>query len=129
MTKYELEILNIISNSCEHLSADEVYELLKKKYPGVVKATCYNNLNKLTDGGLIRRIVLDNNSCRYDRTMRHDHLVCIKCEKIKDVYLKDMTSSLKKELGVEVESYDLKINWLCPDCVGQYNLNNSLGRK
>ena len=85
MTKYELEILKIISESHEHLSADEVYEVLKKKYPGVVKATCYNNLNKLTDEGLIRRIILDNNSCRYDRLIRHDHLVCRKGGKIKDV--------------------------------------------
>ena len=118
MTKYELEILKIISESHEHLSADEVYEVLKKKYPGVVKATFYNNLNKLTDEGLIRRIILDNNSCRYDRIIRHDHLVCRKCGKIKDVYLKDMTSTLKMELGEEVESYDLKINWICPDCRG-----------
>ena len=118
MTKYELEILKIISESFEHLSADEVYEVLRKKYPGVVKATCYNNLNKLTDEGLIRRIVLENGACRYDRIVRHDHLVCRKCGKIKDVFLKDMTSSLKKELGEEVESYDLKINWICSDCNG-----------
>ena len=116
MTKYELEILRIISESSEHLSADEVFEIVKEKYPGVVRATCYNNLNRLTDEGLIRRIVTETGGYRYDKTIRHDHLVCKKCGKIKDVYLNDMTSSFKMILGEDIESYDLKIYWLCPEC-------------
>ena len=116
MTKYEIEILRIISESHEHLTADEVFDVLKTKYPGVVKATCYNNLNKLTDQGLIRRIVMDNGGCRYDKIVRHDHLVCRNCGKLKDVFLKDITSSLKTDLGEDIDSYDLKIYWLCPDC-------------
>lgn len=116
MTKYELEILRIISESSEHLSAEEVFEIVKKKYPKVVRATCYNNLNRLTDEGLIRRIVTENGGYRYDKTIRHDHLVCKKCGCIKDVYLNDMTSSFKMILGEDVESYDLKIYWLCPKC-------------
>ena len=116
MTKYELEILRIISESFEHLSADEVYELLKGKYPGVVKATCYNNLNKLIDEGLVRKIVMDNGVSRYDRTVRHDHLVCKKCGKIEDVYLNDMTSLFKSDLSQDIESSDLKVYWICPEC-------------
>lgn len=116
MTKYEIEILKIISDSSEHLSADEVFGIVKKKYPGVVKATCYNNLNKLTESGLIKRIVVENGSNRYDKTIRHDHLVCRKCGRLKDVFLKDITSTLKEDLGQDIESYDLKIYWLCPEC-------------
>ncbi len=48
MTKYEIEILRIISESNKHLTADEVYESVKVKYPSMVKASSYNNLNKLT---------------------------------------------------------------------------------
>ena len=116
VTKYELEILRIINESHDHPTVDEVYERLKEKYPGVVKATCYNNLNKLSEEGLVRRVVTEKGGDRFDRTLRHDHLRWSKCGKISDVFLSDISSSIEKELGQHIESYDLKINWICPEC-------------
>ena len=59
---------------------------------------------------------MEGESARYDKRLRHDHLVCRNCGKLKDVFLKDITSSLKTDLGEDIDSYDLKIYWLCPDC-------------
>ena len=94
MTKYELEILRIINESHDHPTVDEVYERLKEKYPGVVKATCYNNLNKLSEEGLVRRVVTEKGGDRFDRTLRHDHLLFSKCGKISDVFLSYISSSI-----------------------------------
>ena len=116
MTKYELEILRIISESNEHLTADEVYERVKGKYPGMVKATTYNNLNKLTRSGLIKRIVTDSGPDRYDKTLRHDHLVCKECGALKDASLPDIKTYLEGDLGENIDSYDLKLYWICPEC-------------
>ena len=116
MTKYELEILKIVSESCCHPTAEEVYSLLKEKYPGVVRATAYNNLNKLAEEGLVRKIISGYGGVRYDKTLRHDHMVCLKCGGIKDVFLPDIAKEISKGVGEEVSSYDLKINWICPEC-------------
>ena len=56
MTKYEKAIYHIIHTSSMHLTAGHIFELLKKEYPKVVLATVYNNLNKLWESGLIRKI-------------------------------------------------------------------------
>ncbi|MCF0143274.1 MAG: transcriptional repressor, partial [Parasporobacterium sp.] len=45
-----------------------------------------------------------------------DHLICSKCGGIKDLYLSDITKSLKKEAGVEFDSYDLRLIYVCDKC-------------
>ena len=47
MTKYEKEIYSIVSQSDQHMTADQVLKTLRKIYPSVSTATVYNNLNKL----------------------------------------------------------------------------------
>ena len=116
MTKYEKEIYRIVNDSHNHLTAEQVYEAVKKVYPAVSRATIYNNLNKLCDSRFIRRVSLEGYPDRYDRIVRHDHLVCEKCGKLMDITLEDLTASLKKQLGENFDSYDLKVFYICDEC-------------
>ena len=47
MTKQRQLVLSVIQQSEKHLSAEEVYVLVKKQLPSIVLATVYNNLNAL----------------------------------------------------------------------------------
>lgn len=116
MTKYAKAILEIINSSHEHLTAEQVFFSLKEKYPKVVLATVYNNLNQLNEQNLIRKITLENTADRYDKIDRHDHLICRRCGRISDIRLSDMTENLQKEIGVEICSYDLKLFYICGEC-------------
>ena len=117
MGKYKTDILALIGQSEEHLTAEQVYERLKARGQAPALATVYNNLNQLADSGEIRRLKVSGHPDRYDKKMRHDHLVCIHCGAIKDIYLPDLTGQLAKELtGEELLSYDLVLHYLCPAC-------------
>lgn len=116
MTKYEKQIYDIVNTSDKHMTADQVYRELQKTYPSVSRATVYNNLNKLCDVKLIRRVSLEDSPDRYDRIERHDHLVCQKCGKLADIYFDDLTQTLAKQLGNDFLYYDLKVYYICPDC-------------
>ena len=70
----------------------------------------------LAGEGLLHRITESGSPDRYDRTERHDHLICSRCGKIADVHLPDMQSRIEHTLGREILSYDLKIRYICPDC-------------
>ena len=118
MTKYEKAIYNLINISSEHLTANLIFERLKADYPNMVLATVYNNLNKLWEDGMIRRVSVEGMPDRYDRIQRHDHLVCKCCGRISDVTFEDLTSSLQAQLGEDFLSYDLKIYYICPVCRG-----------
>lgn len=79
-------------------------------------ATVYNNVNKLWKARLIRKISVENMPDRYDRTVQHDHLVCQRCGRLRDIVFEDLTDSLRRQMGGEFLSYDLKVLYICPDC-------------
>lgn len=119
MTKNAEYILEIINSSNSHLTAEQIYLRLKKKNKTVVQATVYNNLSALYQKGLIRKISVEGYPDRYDRTLRHEHLVCRKCGKLSDIVLEYLTAVLQKQVDIPMLSYDLKINYICDECLKQ----------
>ena len=121
MTKYAELILDIVNNSKEHLSAEQIFLRLKETNRGGSLATVYNNLSFLYKEGFIRKISVEGYPDRYDNIRRHDHLVCRRCGKLSDVLLDDLTETLQKQIGVPLLSYDLKMSYLCEACLKKEN--------
>ena len=117
MTKYEKEIFSIINTSYEHLTSEQVFRKLKETHPNVVLATVYNNLNKLWESGFVRKVSVEGLPDRYDSMQKHDHLVCKQCGKLMDISFEDLTAPLRRQLGQDFLFYDLKVYYLCPECV------------
>ncbi|MGM9665662.1 MAG: Fur family transcriptional regulator [Eubacteriales bacterium] len=124
MTKYERAVYRLVTESCGHLSAGEIYKQLQESMPQIAQATVYNNLNKLTDAGLIRKISMEGMPDRYDAVYKHDHLVCERCGKLTDILFDDITASLKNQLGQDFLFYDLKVFYVCPECRAQTERKN-----
>ena len=116
MTKYAKRILEIISSSRSHMTAEQVFEALRQSCPKVALATVYNNLNRLWEEDLIRKISVEGMPDRYDRIQRHDHLVCKCCGRLADVDLGDLTQQLESKIGMPILYYDLKLLYLCDSC-------------
>ena len=116
MTKYGKKILEIVSSSRSHMTAEEIFDALRQTYPTVVLATVYNNLNRLWQDDLIRKVSVEGMPDRYDRMERHDHLVCKECGRLADVDLGNLTSQLEQAAGLSILSYDLKLVYLCEEC-------------
>ena len=119
MTKNARYILEIINHSTEHLTAEQIYLRLREKNAKAVLATVYNNLSTLYEQGLIQKVCVEGYPDRYDKTVRHDHLVCKKCGRLSDTALDDLTEKLQKQIGVPMISYDLKINHICTECLAK----------
>lgn len=122
MTKNAKIILDIINSGNDHLIAEDIYLKMKNEGYKVSPATVYNNLNKLCCENLIRRISMTGSPDRYDRIIRHDHLVCPICGEMSDITLEDLTDKLKTLIGDDFISYDLKINYICDKCKSKGNL-------
>ncbi|MCI8566890.1 MAG: transcriptional repressor [Lachnospiraceae bacterium] len=117
MTQYEQEIHEIIRCSAEHLTVEQIFHRMKEKHPGIVLATIYNNVNRLWEAGLIRRVSIEGQPDRYDRPHRHDHLVCRRCGRLTDISFDDLTAPLRERIGENFFYYDLNIFYLCPACL------------
>ena len=116
MTRYAQQILDIINESTDHLTAEMIYLRLKASNSKVVLATVYNNLNLLYEQDKIRKVSVEGYPDRYDKTVKHDHLVCKKCGALSDIRLSDLTAQLQEQISEEIISYDLKVNYICPSC-------------
>lgn len=116
MTANAAKISEIIARSTEHLTAEGLHDRLKESGEKMSLATVYNSLNYLVSEGLVRKIPMDGEPDRYDKTIRHDHLICERCGAISDAMLDDYKDIFSKALGTSVEFYDLKLFWVCEKC-------------
>lgn len=116
VTEYGKKILEIAENSRSHMTAEQIFEQLRQSCPQVVLATVYNNLNRLWKEGRIRKVSVEGSPDRYDRILRHDHLVCKRCGRLVDVDLGDLTAQLERQVGFSILAYDLKLLYLCEEC-------------
>ena len=116
MPKYAEEILAAVTELQRHPTAEQVFLEMKREHPGIALGTVYKHLNALAEEGMLHRITESGSPDRYDRTERHDHLICSRCGKIEDVCLPDMQSQIERVLGREILSYDLKIRYICLTC-------------
>ena len=116
MTKYATKILEIVESSHSHMTANQIFDALRRTYPTVALATVYNNLNRLWQEEKIHKVSVEGMPDRYDRVERHDHLVCKKCGRLLDVDLGDLTAQLERAAGLSILSYDLKLMYLCDEC-------------
>ena len=117
MTKQRAIILEVLrSDKCHH-TAEEIFELAKKKLPGISKATVYNNLHALESEEIIRKISGDGGSDRYDNSfIPHGHLICTVCGGVFDIEIPGFTEALSDCINSRVESYELKVRGCCTVC-------------
>lgn len=114
--RYEKSILEIVNTANAHMTAEQVFFTLRQTFPSVVLATVYNNLNSLHQQGKIRKISVEGSPDRYDNITRHDHLLCRRCGALADIHLSDITADLERQTGFPIEGYELRIQYLCPQC-------------
>ena len=116
MTKHGKMIVDVVSSSQDHPTAEQIYLRIKDTGARISLATVYNNLKTLVEDGVLRKVTLDGSPDRFDCPDCHQHLICSCCGKIKDVPVRDLTEILCEDTGEEIRSYDLHISYLCRDC-------------
>lgn len=114
-TKQRNLILDIINDSCSHLTALGVYNLCKKRILNISLGTVYRNLNCLVENGKIIRIKMPDNIDRYDKNLKkHAHFICMKCNKVIDV-LEEFKFTNDFSKG-EVLDYEINFKGICNNC-------------
>lgn len=115
-------ILEYLCHTQEHPTAEQIYQELRPKIPGLSLGTVYRNLKLLEELGKIRRVPALQGVERYDALCcDHVHFLCSRCGKLRDVPgigMEAICSALSLEAGSQIEKLDLTITGICPDCAG-----------
>ncbi|HVM33239.1 MAG TPA: Fur family transcriptional regulator [bacterium] len=112
-------ILGALVGREDHPTADQVYEAVADRLPGLSRATVYRALETLVEVGVIHRASHLGNAARYDpNTERHHHLTCLKCHKVVDLEEAALDAiRLPGGLqGFEIMDYSVHLQGLCPEC-------------
>jgi len=120
----EATVRVLLENEADHLSAEDVYLLVKEKSPEIGLATVYRTLELLTELKIVDKINFGDGVSRYDLRQEgaahfHHHLVCIECgsvEEIKEDLLEDVEVIVEKRWQFLVKDHRLTFHGVCRNC-------------
>jgi Fur family ferric uptake transcriptional regulator len=122
-TEQRAIIFQIILNLENHLSAEEVYEIIKIEYPdyNIGIATIYRALNFLEEVNLISSISFGKDGKKYEGNNKshHDHIICTNCGVIEEFYNKEIETKQEKiaiDKGFKITYHSLQIYGICKLC-------------
>ena len=114
-------IVEAILNSDKALDAVDLFEIVRKEYPGLGLVTVYRTIQKLEELGLVNHLHQENDCNMVLRAARgHEHLLnCSLCGKI--VYfsgddLNKLTEQIAGKTGFTIQSHWLQLFGLCSTC-------------
>ena len=103
-----------------HLTAGEIFERVRRRYPTIAYGTVYRTLHLLAEHGLIQELTFADQASRFDkRVERHDHVHCNACGIIVDVDVPVAlmaTHVAEEQSGFSLTSHHTVFNGLCPEC-------------
>ncbi|MGG7176084.1 Fur family transcriptional regulator [Clostridium paraputrificum] len=119
----------IIESEGKHLTAEEIYDEVKKNCPEIGLATVYRTILLLEDIGVVSRLHLNDGCSRYelvhsDETHRHHHLVCNNCNsviEVQDDLLEELEEGIETEYGFKILDHALKFYGVCSECQKKNN--------
>ena len=115
-------VVDVFLRTEKHVTTQELYDLVRKKYPNVGYATVSRTLKLLAESGICRQVDFGDGTARFEHDYgheHHDHLVCTRCGRFEEIYsrkLEKLQDELVKEYGYVQESHKLNIFGLCPKC-------------
>ena len=122
MTPQRQIILDELRKVKTHPSADEVYEMVRRRQPRISLGTVYRNLETMSECGIIRKLDAAGSQRRFDSdTDSHYHVRCTGCGRVDDVevnHIDGLEEALHGASGYEITGHRLEFVGRCPECKG-----------
>ena len=131
VTSQRIAILEVLNNRPgKHMTAEEIYDCVRKEYPDIGLATVYRTIQMLSELSLIDKLNLDDGYVRYEigaknhenSSHHHHHLICLECGNIyafQDDLLENLENRIHETLGFEVSDHEVKLYGLCKKCISK----------
>ena len=125
MTRQREVILEEIRRARVHPSADEVYDMVRKRLPRISLGTVYRNLEILSELGEIHKLELGGDLKRFDwNPIQHYHIRCMSCGRVDDAPIAPLNTLEDDLYGATVYTiigHRLVFEGLCPACTKEQN--------
>jgi Fur family transcriptional regulator, ferric uptake regulator len=120
-TSQRLLILDVFLKSTIHLSAEELYRLVKKEESNIGQATVYRILKILVDANIAEELKFGEDVTRYERQTdrHHDHLICESCQEVIEVLdpqIEQLQEKLAQRYAYRLTSHRMYLYGVCSIC-------------
>jgi Fur family ferric uptake transcriptional regulator len=106
-----------------HPTANELYEIVRRRIPKISLGTVYRNLELLAESKVIQKLGTAGAQKRFDAmTGDHYHVRCVKCGRVDDLdfpFLNSLNNSAALAGNYEIISHRLEFEGICPECRSQ----------
>lgn len=127
VTSQRLLVLEVMAeHPGEHLTTEEIYDLVRISCPEIGLATIYRTVQVLSDLHLIDKVSFDDGIARYelgvegsDARHHHHHAICMECGKVisfEDDLLETLEQAIRDRIGFEVVDHEVKLYGYCKEC-------------
>ena len=105
-----------------HVSAEDLFRLVRKEYPDIGYTTVYRTLKLIVASGLAEMVDFDDGVRRFERKLGreyHAHFICTKCGKNSEVFdenIERLSAALSHKSGFVPKKHRLEIFGLCQKC-------------
>lgn len=125
----EATVKVLLENEEDHLSAEDVFLLVKKKSPEIGLATVYRTLELLSELNIIQKINFGDNISRYEfrsdgADHHHHHLVCLDCGKVEEInedWLGTIEEKVENNFNFRIIDHRLTFHGICKECRADNN--------
>ncbi len=114
-------ILEELFESEKHLTADEIFQRVKKKISKISLGTIYRNLQVLEELHLVDRVTFKTLSEALYEVHKdpHYHIVCTECHTVKNLgsfRSVSLEPTAEKMTGFQTLGHDVTVYGICPVC-------------
>jgi Fur family ferric uptake transcriptional regulator len=125
----EATVRVLLENEEDHLSAEDVFMLVKDKAPEIGLATVYRTLELLSELHVVEKINFGDGVARYDLRNdnthhHHHHLICVQCgamDEIMEDWLGPLEERVEEQYNFTVVDHRLDFQGICFRCNGKTN--------
>jgi Fur family transcriptional regulator, ferric uptake regulator len=115
-------ILDIFLKQEGHLSADDLFDVVRRAEPGIGRATVYRTLQWMVDANIARKVDFGEGRSRYEASYRHPrhfHLICTQCHRSSE-FLSSDVEGLMEEIasarGFSATRSVVQVYGVCEEC-------------
>lgn len=119
MTVQRRVILQELLARTDHPTADQIYEAVLERLPGLSRTTVYRVLEALVRVGVAAKVFHPDAVARFDPVReRHHHLVCERCGRLFDLDASAVRAlpMPKPRSGFVIRDYSINFTGVCSEC-------------
>lgn len=115
-------IVNAFLEQEGHFSADDLFDIVRKREPHIGRATVYRTLQWMVDAGVARKVDFGDGRFRFEHSFRHPrhfHLVCKTCNRSFEFLSSDIElfiEDIANERGFAASQSVLQVHGTCEEC-------------